>query len=519
MLRTKNLGPEHQWNWQRTWSSVEVNRQSVSSVLGTLFTYNFTLPKVQINRGTVYVGGSSRLRRVVRDLLMPNSGRKELKVAVIGGSVSWGQFTSKRGETDWFSTVAKWMIGAFPRVNITARNGCTPGVPTPYMIMCLELSVDPDVDLVFMEYTLNDGLDPNLYPNRVVADTERLVRRILDLPGKPAVVFMHVPTHGMAAYEPRDPNNIGGTEPYKPFYMTAEDAEGALAHYYDVQYLSLRTATYRLAAHLRQPGFRWEDEFVDQHPGDHGHKIMADLAVHLIQRTALGLLFEPLDLEELVSTVESLPPPMYPGNVPPDRTTCSVGDAFKPLVVLAEGFEYINEGTAEKPKPGYVTTTPGSRLRIKVDTDRSGIGSDPNGIVNVYIHHLRSYQHMGCASIECVSGCLCIPIGVNAKSQETWSQVYLSRLSVTQSKECIVQVTVVNHTYSGEHKFKVTGVVVAERAGAGDAIDLMGGDNRAFMLRQHLGEATQVTWTREGRKGGWDEPYKLRSKLPRRSGE
>ncbi len=50
--------------------------------------------------------------------------------------------------------MAAVQFSAFPHANITGRNGCTPGVPSPYMIMCLELSVDPDVDLVFMEYTL-----------------------------------------------------------------------------------------------------------------------------------------------------------------------------------------------------------------------------------------------------------------------------------------------------------------------------------------------------------------------------
>lgn len=49
---------------------------------------------------------------------------------------------------------APTQIDAFPRASVVARNGCTPGVPTPYMIMCLEASVDPDTDLVFVEYTL-----------------------------------------------------------------------------------------------------------------------------------------------------------------------------------------------------------------------------------------------------------------------------------------------------------------------------------------------------------------------------
>lgn len=73
------------------------------------------------------------------------------------------------------------------------------GVPTPYMIMCLELSLDPDVDLVIMEYTLNDGLDSVLFGNRVVQDMERLVRRVLALPSRPAVVLLQVRVLGRNA--------------------------------------------------------------------------------------------------------------------------------------------------------------------------------------------------------------------------------------------------------------------------------------------------------------------------------
>ncbi|KAG2493907.1 hypothetical protein HYH03_007843 [Edaphochlamys debaryana] len=505
--RTKQR-PELQWNWARTWSKVEVNRQPVSSVLSSLFnTHNFTLPRIQLNRGTAYIGGSSRLRRVVKDMLLPQK-KKDFKIAVIGGSVSWGQFASLRGETDWFAMLAKWMISAFPRANITARNGCTPGVPTPYMIMCLELSVDPDVDLVFMEYTLNDGTESQLFDNPVVVSTERLVRRVLNLPGKPAVVFMHIPTFGMAGY-PIGHSKNPAADAYVEFYKTPEDAEGALSQYYDVQYLSLRTAVYRLTTHKQAAGFLWEDIFVDHHPGDHGHKIMADLAVHLIQKTAIGLLMEPYGPADAAVANEDLPPPMYTGNLPPEKPMCVIADSFKPFVNLTEGFEYIVEGTAIKPKPGFIATKPGSRLQIKVDTDRSGIGSQhSNELVNVHIHHLRSYEHMGKAQISCVSGCTCESIVVDATCEQKWSQVYLSKVAVTQAKECVIEVKVLKETSSGEHKFKVSGVVVAERPGAIDIFaERMGGHDREFGLQAHNGDELQVTITKAGRKGGFDEKY------------
>ncbi|GIL63834.1 hypothetical protein Vafri_17825 [Volvox africanus] len=466
-------------------------------------TYNFTLPPVQLRRSLAYLGGAARLRRVVQKLAV--GSQPGIKVAVIGGSISYGEFAHEKGRTDWFSIFAKWLISAFPRANVTARNGCTPGVPTPYMILCLELSVDPDVDLVFMEYTLNDAYsvpshheEAKLLDNPIVKNAERLVRRVLALPQRPAVVFMHSPPCGMASYpvgHPKNPNSM----PYRSFPMTSEDIQGAISQYYDVQYLSMRTAMYRLAVHKQELGFLWEDMFVDHHPGDHGHKIMADLAVHLIQQVALGLLLEPYGREEEEVVWEALPAPMYDGNSAPNSVMCSVAASFRQLVVLSEGFDYINEGTAIKPKPGYVATQPGSRLQLRVNTDRSAVGSPPDGMVHVYLHHLRSYEHMGMASISCVSGCSCQEVAVDALIQDRVSQVYLAGLTATQSPDCIIQVKVLEQTNSGEHKFKVSGVVVAEVAGKLNGLPgLNAAHDQEFGLRQHLDEQNginEVTFT------------------------
>lgn len=38
------------------------------------------------------------------------------------------------------------------------------------------------------------------------------------------------------------------------------------------------------------------------------------------------------------------------------------------------GFAYLNEGTVEKPKPGYVANTTGAVLRLRLNTHREGLG-------------------------------------------------------------------------------------------------------------------------------------------------
>ncbi len=66
-------------------STVEVNKQSVTSLLGNVLgTYKFTLPRVQLQRGVVYVGGATRLRALVSAMLSPRPP-KPFKIGVIGG--------------------------------------------------------------------------------------------------------------------------------------------------------------------------------------------------------------------------------------------------------------------------------------------------------------------------------------------------------------------------------------------------------------------------------------------------
>ncbi|KAG2431193.1 hypothetical protein HXX76_009721 [Chlamydomonas incerta] len=526
--RTKER-PEMQWDWGHAFSGIEVNKQPASQVLGpVLAAHRFTLPVTQLARAVSYGGSGTRLRHVVGRLL---AGR-EVRVGVVGGSISWGHGSGNRGETDWFSIFSKWLIEAFPRSNVTTRNGCVPGITSQYMIMCLEQSLDAGVELVFVEFNLNDGQDGNLYNNRPVKDTERLVRRLLALPSRPAVVLLHSPQHGMASYpqgHPKNPDN----DLYVPFYNTPEDAYGAVSQYYDVPGLSMRTALYRLAVHLQREGFLWEQTFQDIHPGVHGHRCVADLPIYLLQQVALGLLLRPFSPEDEEVLREGLPPPMYEGNDPPDAPMCVLYDNFKALALSATGFEYRDEGKPGKPKPGFIATTPGSRLLVRVNTDRTSprrrppppagsateaaaaglvaaaaaaagaavqLGAEP---VRVFFFVLRSYQHMGMAAISCVSGCTCHPLTVDGNNDRRASQLHLIPLSVSQAAACDIAIEVLNTTHSGEHKMKVAGVVVAERAGAESYLDsLVGPGGGEFGVKEHSGLRQAVTWTKEGRKGG-----------------
>jgi hypothetical protein len=54
-------------------------------------------------------------------------------------------------------------------------------------------------------------------------------------------------------------------------------------------------------------------------------------------------------------------------------------------VASHEGFKFVNEGKAGKPKWGYVSTTPGSKLRIHINTTMHNSSMEERPEVVVYI--------------------------------------------------------------------------------------------------------------------------------------
>ena len=74
------------------------------------------------------------------------------------------------------------------------------------MVMCLDHSVEPDTDIVFVEYLLNDGFEDQIKRNEKLMAFEKLVRRIMALPHRPAVVLMQVGVWGGGG----SVNDLGG---------------------------------------------------------------------------------------------------------------------------------------------------------------------------------------------------------------------------------------------------------------------------------------------------------------------
>ena len=62
-------------------------------------------------------------------------------------------------------------------------------------------------------------------------------------------------------------------------------------------------------------------------------------------------------------------------NYPPEHNMCMMGSEFQAAVVVSasSGYELINEGTADKPKWGWIATTPGAKLQFELSTQLESV--------------------------------------------------------------------------------------------------------------------------------------------------
>ncbi len=120
-----------------------------------------------------------------------------------------------------------------------------------------------------------------------------------------------------------------------------------------------------------------------------------------------------------------------------------------------EFIEYQMHGVEKKFKPGWVSTTPGSVLRMQVDTSFAGVDATTNS--SLIVLFLTSYEHMGQAELRCTKNCACEggKMDGHRGTEQRISVAHPQTFPVTQHDQCVLELSVLPETNSGEHKFKM----------------------------------------------------------------
>ncbi|KAJ9121924.1 hypothetical protein QFC24_004506 [Naganishia onofrii] len=225
----------------------------------------------------VYEGTNVRLHRVLRKL----QNGEPISFGVIGGSVSSGHGLIVRGPTDerngplnMHKRIFDYLTAKYPHPDHKFTNGAVSATGSEYFATCFAEHIPEDVDLVMVELAINDvrHLDYQV-------EYEMLVRGILDLPNKPAIINLH--TLGLLF----DPITQGG------------DLHIGIAHYYDLPVINIRSLIFPpilddyLAAerfftmNARKSENQTFDDLVDyRHINIEGHEILANLTRLYIER-------------------------------------------------------------------------------------------------------------------------------------------------------------------------------------------------------------------------------------------
>ncbi|KAI7846460.1 hypothetical protein COHA_000070 [Chlorella ohadii] len=421
------------------------------AIVQQMWQYQPFLSQRSLRRGLYSLGDPARMRRFVHKLLSGDP----VSVSMLGGSVTAGQGAMHGGPyvARWFNWLKEISEAEGLPANHTLKNPAFGGSTSAIFTVCVNDMVQEDADLVVVEFSLNDdpGSSGKYKENALRLSMERLMRKLLALPNKPAVVVLN--HYGWLVC--RQPgSNLAS------YACSAENDFNVLGQYYGLPSLSIRAAAYHLMAQnvsgyqaygpYRDHGKDANESdlyyFDEVHPQDRtGHWALADLLVTLTQETSVGLAARPLgvDDEEIAHR------------------------AFEKVVVQQQGFEWKNERPKAEfanQKWGWIATVPGSWAELEVDTTTGMQGDLAAEQNDVMLTHLISYEHMGKAKVECISGCTCEPTEFNGHVQDKVSLTALHRFPASQSEKCRIRVTVLNETASpdGEHKVKLVGVMVIE---------------------------------------------------------
>ncbi|KAI7839286.1 hypothetical protein COHA_006984 [Chlorella ohadii] len=444
------------------------------------------LSKEERLRGLSYYGSGLRLQRVAAKLL----AGQPIKVVMLGGSVTGGGGASAP-DLAYAARFFQFVNTSFPHSEHVFINRAIAASTAFLYAPCLRHHVPQDADLVVLEFTVNERAEaPMTSPER--RSYEQVIRQLLGYPSQPAVLLLHT----YAWWEARGDGLDRGL-----FYHPPEQDLTLFSHYYDLPSLSLRAATW----HLQRAGVpRFKVDRVPMpgrghwyyapngtlvlgeipsgvppsqqqqyftvdglHPADIGHAALAELLAHPLIRAVwevqAGDAIGQAD-RRLHPRLASLPPPMIPASQDTTTSFCAMLEDFKPMVRRHKGFQYAPERPQAADfmhqKWGWRATRPGSWAEIELDT-RAEVDQ---GDTLIWLSHLRSYQGMGTALIECKSGCTCEPTKLDGTWSRRASLFWSTRVFVSRHPQCLIRVTVLPD--AGEfpqegHKVALVAVMVA----------------------------------------------------------
>jgi hypothetical protein len=386
----------------------------------------------------------------------PNS---TITIVTLGGSVTVGYTKSNTSYPEEFMA---WLQQLYPAATFQLHNLARRATAATFAALCVVQDVPQDADLIVVEYSVNGyGGQCQCFTSPQVAGYETLLRKLITKAPQAALL-------GFASF-------MWKTQDQKraPYYETGEDQQAVVARRYGVPFMSVRDALYDAMWDPSNPhGVKMSEILVDiVHPGDHGAKVYASFLAWALRHQAMRLMLPGVAATEQghhrhsITGQQRLPPPIKPEAAQEHWTTfCADGLKLKEHVVANKGWNWVDEGSntcGGCHKYGYATWDVGASITFAVNSALlSEADKKSNGTVKLAVSYLRSYSDMGVVRLECVSGCKCSPLDMDAKNVKPTSELHTQRTTISDHPRCLLKLTVLDKTSTGKHKFRVSSLAV-----------------------------------------------------------
>eukprot|EP00884_Botryococcus_braunii_P022668 jgi/Botrbrau1/9085/Bobra.178_2s0017.1 len=262
---------------------------------------------------------------------------------------------------------------------------------------------------------------------------ETLIRQVLQLPNRPAVMYLHiwVPGHNNGQF-------WGGT---------IEDEIEVLVKYYGIRSISMWNAIFDKFI-AKKVGYQEADIACNAvHPNYLYYRYMADLMIGFLQDQMGQLLADPVSSEELASLERPIPQPMLPRNSE-RRVPCLNGGSLKQAALLNKGWRWeLHKTPLGSLRYAFVSSTPGDTISFKVDTTRHGHAPEGDRMAEVMLglRFFRGWSNDGWGSgtLTCEPQCQCDPDQLSFTAAWQWlgSQYRWAFLPVANTRDCIIQIS------------------------------------------------------------------------------
>lgn len=228
--------------------------------------------RIDYESGISNIGNPYRMKKLFQ---RAEEGNK-IKIAFIGGSVTQGSLASSK-DTCYAARVFSWWKETFPKSEFTYINAGIGGTTSQFGCARVQqnvLAYDPD--FVIVEFSVNDE------STEMFLETyEGLVRQILQGKSKPAVMIVHNVRYDNGA--------------------NAQVQHAKIARRYELPSVSMQSAIYPQVVNGNIANREITPD--DLHPNDSGHRLVAGVITHYLQKLA-----EDVDVEEAVP--DKLPKPL-----------------------------------------------------------------------------------------------------------------------------------------------------------------------------------------------------------------